>query len=413
MQDEKHLYYYKDQVPIPPLGLVDDLFTVSTCGYKTTQMNQFINAKTAEKRLQFGTDKCIKLHVGRSCNKSLCSDLYVDSWKVEVETDPDSGTSIQSEHYAGVEKMKVKQEQTYLGDVISSDGKHTKNVQARKNKGLGVITQISQILDTVMFGKYYFEVAMVLRSSLLLSSLLLNSEAWVNLSDSDIRALERTDEILLSKILESGSNTSNTFKYLELGIYPIRFEIMKRKLIFLQYILQQDKESMIFKVFKATCENPTKNDFVMCCKKYLDRLKISLTFEEISAMSKNRFKWLVKQKTEEAGFSYLIEEKNKQKKISNMKYVRLEMQEYLLEGNRNTKLSKLIFKARGRNLEIKTHKKWRYSDDRCVGCGENVETEEELLACTGFSDNSEGQVEIASYSWLFSDSVELNRYKTD
>ena len=173
--------------------------------------------------------------------------------------------------------MKVEQVRTYLGDVISSDGNHTKNVQARKNKGLGVITQITQILDTVMFGKYYFEVAMVLRSSLLLSSLLLNSEAWVNLSDSDIRALERTDEILLLKLLESDSNTSNTFKYLELGIYPLRFEIMKGKLLFLQYILQQDKESMIFKVFKATCENPTKNDCVTCCQKYLDSLNISIT----------------------------------------------------------------------------------------------------------------------------------------
>ena len=212
--------------------------------------------------------------------------------------------------------MKVKQEQTYLGDVISSDGKHTKNVQARKNKGLGVITQITQILDTVMFGKYYFEVAMVLRSSLLLSSLLLNSEAWVNLSDSDVRALERTDELLLAKILESDSNTSNTFKYLELGIYPLRFEIMKRKLIYLQYILQQDKQSMIYQVFKATCENPIKNDFVKTCQKYLDCLDISLTFEEISGMSKYRFKQLVKQKTEEGGFAYLIGEKNKQKKIS-------------------------------------------------------------------------------------------------
>ena len=129
--------------------------------------------------------------------------------------------------------MKVKQEQTYLGDVISSDGKHAKNVIARKNKGLGVITQITQILDTVLFGKYFFEVAMILRSSLLLSSLLLNSEAWVNLSEKDIRGLERTDEILLSKILDSEANTSNTLKYLELGIYPIRFEIIKRKIIFL------------------------------------------------------------------------------------------------------------------------------------------------------------------------------------
>ena len=72
---------------------------------------------------------------------------------------------------------------------------------ARKSKVLGVITQIMQILDSVLFGNYFFEVAMVLRSSLLLSSLLLNSEAWVNLSDKDIRALERTDEMLLSKIL--------------------------------------------------------------------------------------------------------------------------------------------------------------------------------------------------------------------
>ena len=186
--------------------------------------------------------------------------------------------------------MKVKQEQTYLGDVISDDGKHTKNVQARSNKGLGIITQIKQILDSIVYGKHHFEVAMVLRESLFLSSLLLNSEAWVNLSDRDIRTLEKTDEILLSKILECEANTSNTFKYLELGIYPIRFEIMKRKIIFLQYILKQDKNSMVYKVFKATSENPVKNDFVETCKKYLKQLDIKLTFEEISEMSSNRLK---------------------------------------------------------------------------------------------------------------------------
>ena len=59
--------------------------------------------------------------------------------------------------------------------------------------------------------------------------MLLNSEAWVNLSDKDIRSLEQTDEILLSKILDCEANTSNVFKFLELGIYPLRFELMKRK----------------------------------------------------------------------------------------------------------------------------------------------------------------------------------------
>ena len=85
---------------------------------------------------------------------------------------------------------------SFHGDIISADGKHGKNIQHRKNKCLGTINQIMQILDSVYFGKYYFEVALVLRSSLLVSSILLNSEAWVNLTDKDLRGLEQTDEIL-------------------------------------------------------------------------------------------------------------------------------------------------------------------------------------------------------------------------
>ena len=68
-----------------------------------------------------------------------------------------------------------------------------------------------------------FEVAPILRSSLLLSSILLNSEAWVNVTDKNIRDLEKIDENLLSKIMNCDRNTSNALKYLELGVYPIRF----------------------------------------------------------------------------------------------------------------------------------------------------------------------------------------------
>ena len=104
----------------------------------------------------------------------------------------------------------------YLGDLLSSNGKHAKNISHRKGKGLGVINDIIQILQSTYFGKYYFEVALVLRESLLLSSLLLNSEAWVNLTDQDVRKLEQTDEILLSRILGCDANTSDIFKYLDL-----------------------------------------------------------------------------------------------------------------------------------------------------------------------------------------------------
>ena len=75
LQEQKNLFFFNDIVPIPPLGMVDDLFTISECGVKTSLLNQFINVKTATKK--FGTTKCIKMHIGKSENYALCKDLHV------------------------------------------------------------------------------------------------------------------------------------------------------------------------------------------------------------------------------------------------------------------------------------------------------------------------------------------------
>ena len=40
----------------------------------------------------------------------------------------------------------------YLGDMISKDGKNTRNVMARKAKGHGVIKQILDIIDCTCLG---------------------------------------------------------------------------------------------------------------------------------------------------------------------------------------------------------------------------------------------------------------------
>ena len=68
---------------------------------------------------------------------------------------------------------------------------------------------------------------------------------------------------------------------MELGVNPVRFEILKLKLLFLQYISKQEKDSMIPKVFKASCEHPLYNDFVQTCNNYLEELEIKLTYENI------------------------------------------------------------------------------------------------------------------------------------
>ena len=133
-------------------------------------------------------------------------------------------------------------------------------------------------------------------------------------------------------------------------------------------------------MFKATCENPIKNDFVKFCERYL--------------------KNLVKEK---ASLAYLIAEKNKQTKIAHIQYENFELQEYLLDGNENVNVSKFIFKARSSTLDIKTQRKWKYDDKACTGCKVRDETGDEILSCWYFGN--EKLTKLIHYDMFYGEST--------
>ena len=161
---------------VPALAMVDDLLIVSECGYKDSMVYSFINTKTNLKKLQFSTNKCNKMHAGKRKTEEACP-LFVDGWKIREVIEVETESATLEDEYDGLVKIKEVRVVKYLGDVISQDAKNMKNILARKEKAMGVVTQIISILEEVCFGKYYFEVAMILRNSLLISSFLLNSES--------------------------------------------------------------------------------------------------------------------------------------------------------------------------------------------------------------------------------------------
>ena len=68
-------------MPIPPLGMVDDTIGISNCGLDSVLMTAHLNAQTNIRKLQFGEDKCHKLHIG--ANTNLCCDNFVHTWYLE------------------------------------------------------------------------------------------------------------------------------------------------------------------------------------------------------------------------------------------------------------------------------------------------------------------------------------------
>ena len=194
---------------IPPLGMVDDLVCIAECGPKTAIVNSYINQKTSSKKLQFGASKCKKLHVGHSRKDYMCQDLKVEHWgEVEIKNDESGEIEVQ-DIFEGEKVMDETLDEKYLGDVISNDGRNIKNIKARLAKGKGIVKQIINMLEGIPFGKHYFEVGVLLRDSLLVSSVLFNAEAWYNMTAAELVFVETIDISLMKQILNTRNSKRN------------------------------------------------------------------------------------------------------------------------------------------------------------------------------------------------------------
>ena len=384
LSENKLLYNYKD-VKVPALAMVDDLACVTNTGVDSVEMNAFINTKTNLKKLQFGSDKCHQLHIGNK--EHLQPDLFIDNWEVTKICETKTGVSNLTDTNSGEIRVEVADKDTYLGDVITNDGKNTKNVLARKSKGMGVVDQISTILEEICFGPYQLEVALNLRNAMLLNGILTNSEAWYGLTAQDITHLEQIDEMLLRKFLDAPFSTPKCMLYLETGAKPIRYTIKMRRLMFLQYLLKEDPESMISQFFHAQDRNPLKNDWSLTARQNLEELGLNLNFDDIRKMSKLQFHAKLSKAMSKLAFEYLIKEKNKAGeggKTSRIQFSELSIQKYLVPLETSVKMAKFIFHARSRMLDVKNnYKNRKYTDMLCPICcdPESTDSQQHLLVC--------------------------------
>ena len=262
-----------------PLSMVDDLLAVAPCNQRSLALNTFINAQIEIKKLRFhtpdqnGKSKCNVLHVGKMSD--LCPTLQVH------------GTN-----------MNHVTEDTYLGDVISNDGRNSKNIKCRVGKGLGKITEIMNILEKISLGESYFRIAMLLRESIFLNSVLTNGEVWYGLEKSEIKQLEDLDLILLRKILNTPFSVPAEAVYLELGCLNIETILKSRRLNYLHYLVNQDESSMLYQFFMAQWKYPgRKNEWTEQVKTDLVDFGFQVDLEKVKEKSKNSIKSQIKIKT--------------------------------------------------------------------------------------------------------------------
>ena len=404
--DKKYTYTYKGEVEIPPLGMVDDLICISECGHRSAMMNEYISYKTNSKKLQFGGEKCKKLHVGKVKDDFRCQDLAVDKWaEVEIRC-PETGEIEMEDILDGQHTMEEKEEEKYLGDIVSIDGKNIKNIKARIGKGNGIVKKIFTLLEGIPFGKRYFEIALILRNSFLVSSVLFNSEAWYNLTEAELNLLETIDLIFLRKLMQAPKGTPQEMFYLELGCRPFRDIIRERRLGFLHYILNQDPKSMINRFFHTQLKKRSKRDWVSTVLRDLEYLGMKgISMEEIRHMKKSHFMKKVKEEIQNKTFEKLQKVKSSHSKVEKVEHNTHKIQKYLQPNK--TKISKeeaqLIFRLRCRVTEVKINFRGKYDNMDCRACDMKDETQQHILECEEINKNK--MEEDIKYEKIFNGTV--------
>ena len=147
-------------------------------------MNAYINTKIEMRTLTFhttndkGLSKCHQLHIGKSSKQ--CPELKVHNTKME-ET----------------------KEKLYLGDLLMTNGKNASNISNRVSKAVGIVSNIFDILKNIWNSHHYFKTALLLRDSMLISSVLSSAEVWHNLTKTDIKELTKVDKLFFQTLMET------------------------------------------------------------------------------------------------------------------------------------------------------------------------------------------------------------------
>lgn len=266
---------------------------------------------------------------------------------------------------------------------MDQSGKVRSTIEERRSKGYGIVSEILAIVNDIPLGQYKMEIGLMLRQAMLLNGVLFNSEAWHAISEKEIKLLEAVDEHLLRSLVGGHAKTPLEFLYLEAGAIPIRYIISCRRMIYHQTILNRPDEELTKRVYNAQKESPTDGDFYRLVKADWEMIGENLDEVAITSKSAEEHKRTVKGKIRNAAHRYLLNLQAQHSKVRDIKYLKLETQEYMTSPIFTNDDVNFLHATRSRSLDCKINFRNKYINDDllCRICKTEEEDQPHILLC--------------------------------
>ena len=185
---------------------------------------------------------------------------------------------------------------------------------------------------------------------------------------------------MLRRILNAHSKTPIECLYLELGIIPFRFQLMKRRIMYYQLIMKRDDNEITKAVVMRQKQTKLKGDFFIQVSHDLEALKLSEN--DIRDSSEEGLKQKLEKQLHDAAYVFLMDAASKHSKVHSEIYKDLEGMKYLDDERFTPDLANLLFKFRTRMFNVKNNFRNQYKANLlCPLCRESDDSQEHLLEC--------------------------------
>ncbi len=352
--DEGIVYMYADRIPIPSLAMVDDLMSVCICSAiqsveKNVKTDEFIKSKKLES--QVGDGKCQWMHIG----KEVCHNSYV----------------------ANGNELTQCLIYKYLGDHVSDGWEPLYNKRIERCKGYAVTCQA--MCTEMSLGIQMFAIMKMLHEAIFLNGSLVNMETWPMCNANRITQFERVEQGMIRAVLSAHSKTPVECLYLEIGIIPLRFHLMSRRILYYHTILDREDDELTKRVVCIQKDIGVDGDFYHQVENDMNELQI--VENEIISKSKTSLKELVNKKVKKAAYSYLQGLASNHSKTREDMYNDAEGCGYFSDNRFTSEDVKLLFKFRTRMFSVRNNFRNKYACVSCPLCGNAEDSQQHLLEC--------------------------------
>ena len=356
MYQEGNVYMYRKKVPIPGLAMVDDIATIAIFNsINSLNANIVTDTFIQRKKLegQTGAGKCQWIHAG----PGECSSKY---------------------QICGQEISKADSYK-YLGDQVSNGLEML--YSKRVDKAHGYSATCVAMCTEISLGVQLYAVAKLLHLSIFVNGTLTNVETWPKCSEARIEKFERIEQNLMRKILKAHSKTPIEALYLELGIIPLRFHLMKRRVLYLQTILMRDNDELTKKVVLLQKDTCLDGDFYPQALANLNVLGI--THDQLLE-SPGKLEERLKKTMNEAAYKFLIKKAQKHTKTRQECYQNCNGAPHYFDPRFTPEKANLLFRFRTRTFLVKNNfrNNYRNTDTLCPLCSSFNDSQEHIFECT-------------------------------